>query len=114
MERLQWAESYSLVVRQLWERAVSICDLHAIGRSLQQAFGKQLAVELLESEIKITLSNKSIWISRSGEITGETSGIGPAALSVGVDAIGTGVTSTGATIAPGVDVCLLNGARYTV
>lgn len=37
-------------------------ELHAFAHCLKRAFGDQIAVELLESEIKITLSNKTIWI----------------------------------------------------
>ena len=76
-------------------------ELAVLAESLRTAFGDYMDVETLESELKLSISGKSAWINAAGRLSGE-SGIGSGTLEVGIDVIGSLVTTAASPIATGV------------
>jgi len=69
--------------------------LSTLAESMKTAFGA--TVEIHEGEQKITIGGKTAWIDADGKLTPE-SGIGSAALEVGVNVVRAGVTAAGAAV----------------
>lgn len=76
-------------------------NLKRLADSLRKAFGNNIGIDILEDELRLTVAGKTAWIDGEGNLTGE-SGVGPAALEIGVDIVSVVVPSTGAAIATGI------------